>query len=63
MTEGLLEQGDFVTWEAIHFGIKQKLTAKVILMEKPKKFVDGMIKGAFHSFTHTHQFIEDLEEL
>ena len=59
VTEGLLEQGDTVTWEAIHFGIKQRLTAKVTLMEKPHKFVDVMVKGAFHSFVHTHQFIEE----
>lgn len=32
VTEGLLKQGDTVTWEAIHFGIKQRLTAKVTLM-------------------------------
>lgn len=59
VTEGLLEQGDTVTWEAIHFGIKQRLTAKVTLMEKPHKFVDIMVKGAFQSFVHTHQFIEE----
>ncbi|MFJ7726058.1 cell division protein [Neobacillus sp. NPDC097160] len=54
--KGLLEEGDTVTWEAIHFGIKQRLTAKVTHMEMPNEFVDIMIKGAFHSFTHTHQF-------
>ncbi|TYS68121.1 SRPBCC family protein [Sutcliffiella horikoshii] len=58
VTEGLLEQGDTVTWEAIHLGIKQRLTAKVTLMEHPHKFVDVMVKGAFHSFTHTHHFLE-----
>ncbi|WP_050180577.1 SRPBCC family protein [Domibacillus robiginosus] len=58
VTKGLLEQGDTVTWEAIHFGIKQRLTAKVTVMEKPYKFVDIMVKGAFQSFVHTHQFIE-----
>ncbi|WP_078546864.1 SRPBCC family protein [Litchfieldia alkalitelluris] len=58
VTEGLLEKGDFVTWEAIHFGIKQRLTAEVTIMEKPFKFVDVMVKGAFHSFTHTHLFKE-----
>jgi len=58
VTQGLLEEGDHVTWEAIHFGIKQKLTAKVTFMKKPTKFVDVMVKGAFHSFTHTHQFME-----
>ncbi|MFE4813746.1 cell division protein [Peribacillus simplex] len=59
VTEGLLDEGDTVTWEAIHFGIKQRLKAQVTLMEKPNKFVDIMVKGALHSFVHTHQFIEE----
>lgn len=63
VTEGLLEQGDNVTWEAIHFGIKQRLTAKVTLMEKPYKFVDVMVRGAFHSFVHTHHLLKILAEL
>ncbi|MEK3885979.1 SRPBCC family protein [Bacillus sp. FSL K6-3431] len=58
VTEGLLEKGDIVTWEAVHFGIKQRLTAQVIQMEKPNMFVDIMLKGAFSSFIHTHQFVE-----
>jgi ligand-binding SRPBCC domain-containing protein len=56
---GLLEEGDTVTWEATHFGIKQRLTAKVIHMEKPTVFIDIMVRGAFSSFTHTHQFVEE----
>ncbi|KAB2335583.1 SRPBCC family protein [Bacillus mesophilum] len=59
VTEGLLEQGDMVTWEAFHFGMKQRLTAKVTEMEKPHTFVDVMVTGAFHSFVHTHQFINE----
>ncbi len=58
VTAGLLEKGDTVTWEATHFGIKQRLTAEVIFMEPPHKFVDVMVKGAFQSFTHTHHFLE-----
>lgn len=58
VTKGLLEEGDTVTWEATHFGIKQRLTAIVTSMEPPHKFVDVMVKGAFQSFTHTHQFLE-----
>lgn len=58
VTTGLMEIGDFVTWEAIHFGVKQKLTARIIMMEKPDRFTDEMVNGAFHSFTHTHEFIE-----
>ncbi|PEY99554.1 cell division protein [Bacillus sp. AFS018417] len=58
VTVGLMENGDTVTWEATHLGVKQKLTAKIIEMEKPYKFTDVMVKGAFHSFTYTHEFIE-----
>lgn len=58
VTVGLMENSDTVTWEAIHLGVRQKLTAKIIEMEKPYKFTDVMVKGAFHSFTHTHEFIE-----
>lgn len=59
VTEGLIELGESVTWEAVHLGVKQKLTAKITEMEKPYRFTDEMVKGAFHSFTHTHEFIEN----
>ena len=58
VTSGRMGKGDEVTWEAIHFGIKQKLTAKITEMEKPYRFTDAMVKGAFHSFIHTHEFSE-----
>lgn len=58
VTTGLLQAGDVVTWEAVHFGIKQRLTAKITVMNRPYLFEDIMVKGAFHSFTHIHEFIE-----
>ena len=58
ITTGLLKKGDEVTWEAIHFGVKQRLTAKISKMNEPYTFTDVMVKGAFYSFTHTHEFIE-----
>ena len=58
VTSGVMEKGDEVTWEATHFGRKQQLTAKIIEMEKPYRFTDAMVKGAFHSFIHTHEFSE-----
>lgn len=45
-----------MTWEAVHLGVKQRLTAKITEMERPYSFTDEMVKGAFHSFTHTHEF-------
>lgn len=57
MTSGLIELGQSVTWEAVHFGIKQRLTAKIVAMQKPDYFIDEMVKGTFKRFTHTHEFI------
>jgi ligand-binding SRPBCC domain-containing protein len=59
VTKGLLTKGDSVTWEAVHFGIRQRLTARITDMEKPYNFTDVMEKGAFHSFTHIHEFVEE----
>ncbi|OHR73353.1 cell division protein [Bacillus sp. HMSC76G11] len=57
ITSGLLEKGDTVVWEAVHFGIKQRLTAKITEMNRPYEFTDIMVNGAFKSFTHTHTFV------
>ncbi|MBP1155176.1 ligand-binding SRPBCC domain-containing protein [Paenibacillus sp. PvR098] len=56
VTSGLIELGQSVTWEAVHFGIKQRLTAKITEFERPYYFVDEMVEGAFKSFRHIHQF-------
>ncbi|MCA0986880.1 SRPBCC family protein [Guptibacillus algicola] len=58
VTSGLLEVGDFVTWEAKHLGVKQTLTAQITAMNRPDYFIDEMVSGAFHSFVHTHRFEE-----
>lgn len=59
VTKGLLEEGDTVTWKAIHLGVRQRLTVKVTYMDRPNEFVDIMLNGAFKSFTHTHHFLDD----
>lgn len=56
ITSGLLNKGNHVTWEATHFGVKQRLTAQIIEMHPPYTFTDVLVKGVFHSFTHTHTF-------
>ena len=58
VTKGLLKKGDEITWEAVHFGVNQRLTAKISEIDEPYTFTDVMVKGAFLSFTHTHSFIE-----
>ena len=53
-TSGLCASGDTVTWEAIHFGIKQKMTVRVSAVNFPTYFEDQMISGAFKSMHHKH---------
>lgn len=55
-TAGLIELGESVTWQATHFGIRQKLTSKITEMDRPICFVDEMVTGAFRSFRHEHRF-------
>src|SRR5580658_6841360 len=51
-TSGLLELGDVVTFEAVHFGIRQRLTSRVVELEHPRRFVDEMVEGTFASLRH-----------
>ena len=51
---GLIQKGEFVTWEATHFFVKQRLSSKITEMEEPNYFVDEMISGAFKSIRHKH---------
>ncbi|WP_127584280.1 SRPBCC family protein [Paenibacillus koleovorans] len=55
-TSGLIELGETVTWEAIHFGIRQRLTSRITAFEPPYRFVDEMVSGAFSRFYHEHRF-------
>jgi ligand-binding SRPBCC domain-containing protein len=57
-TSGLICAGESVTWEAIHFGIKQNLTVQIKEMKPPHFFSDQMLKGAFKSMYHEHHFKE-----
>ena len=55
-TSGLIELGENVTWQAVHFGIKQRLTVEISHMNSPYFFEDQMISGAFKSMLHEHKF-------
>ena len=56
-TSGLIGLNKWVTWEAFHFGVKQKLTAKITAFDSPHYFVDEMVSGAFKSFKHEDIFV------
>ena len=55
---GLIQKGEFVTWEATHFFVKQRLSSRITEMEEPFYFVDEMISGAFKSIRHKHEFVQ-----
>ena len=58
VTSGLIGLGETVTWEATHFGIKQRLTSKITVCELPTHLQDIMVDGAFKGFTHDHYLSE-----
>jgi ligand-binding SRPBCC domain-containing protein len=57
VTSGLLGPGDEVTWQATHFGVRQRLTSRITEFDRPSRFVDEMVRGAFRRFRHEHQFL------
>ena len=57
-TSGLIELNELVTWQATHFGIRQKLTSKITAFDRPNYFVDEQVKGAFKSMYHEHSFVQ-----
>lgn len=57
-TSGLIGPGETVTWEARHFGIRQRLTSIISEFDRPRYFVDEMVEGVFASIRHEHHFEE-----
>ena len=53
---GLWELGDEITFEGVHLGVRQRLTARVVEFERPCFFRDQMTRGAFASLSHSHIF-------
>ncbi len=56
VTRGLIGMGDEVTWEARHFGVKQRLTVRITGFERTSRFQDIMVSGAFKRMKHDHEF-------
>jgi ligand-binding SRPBCC domain-containing protein len=57
-TSGVLELGDLVTFEGVHFGVRQRVTAKIIEVDRPRRFVDELVRSAFKRLRHEHDFEE-----
>jgi ligand-binding SRPBCC domain-containing protein len=57
VTSGQMFLGDTVTWEGVHFFVRQRLTSKIVAYERPLTFVDEMQRGALSRWRHTHRFV------
>jgi ligand-binding SRPBCC domain-containing protein len=55
---GLAELGDVLVFEAVHFGIRQRLSSEITEMVRPALFADIALSGAFQSLYHRHEFTE-----
>lgn len=58
VTSGLIGSGQSVTWEATHFGIRQRLEVRITEFDRPHHFQDVMVRGAFREMIHDHLFEE-----
>jgi ligand-binding SRPBCC domain-containing protein len=47
---------EFVTWEARHFGVAQRMSVGITAVARPHHFEDRMIHGPFSGFHHVHAF-------
>ncbi|MCU1226976.1 MAG: hypothetical protein JWQ42_5069 [Edaphobacter sp.] len=61
VTSGLVGLGERVTWRARHFGVRQRLTSEITVMDAPRYFQDTMVRGAFRFMQHDH-FFRPLED-
>ncbi len=55
-TEGILELGDRVTWEARHLGFRFRMTVEITRFSRPHYFVDEQVSGPFKRLCHRHDF-------
>ncbi|WP_026547376.1 SRPBCC family protein [Paenarthrobacter nicotinovorans] len=59
VTSGLISQGETVTWQAWHLGVRFRMTSRITGMEAPSSFSDEQVKGPFKYLRHTHEFRPD----
>jgi ligand-binding SRPBCC domain-containing protein len=53
---GLAELGDVLVFEAVHLGIRQRLSSQITEVDRPVLFADVSLSGAFQSLRHEHRF-------
>jgi ligand-binding SRPBCC domain-containing protein len=57
-TNGLIQQGETVTWKAKHLGKTRFHKSRITVMQSPVHFIDEMVEGDFKSFEHSHHFMK-----
>ncbi|WP_234442127.1 SRPBCC family protein [Streptomyces sp. NRRL S-1448] len=55
-TQGKLALGEMVTFQARHFGLTWRLTARITSWDPPHSFVDEQEAGPFQYWRHAHHF-------
>ena len=58
VTSGLIGPGQQVSWEAHHLGVSWRMTSEITAFDRPRRFVDEMVRGPFAWFRHEHRFTE-----
>jgi ligand-binding SRPBCC domain-containing protein len=53
---GLIELGEEVAWEGVHFGLRLRHRSRITAFDRPRYFQDAMVKGHFRSFVHDHLY-------
>lgn len=56
VTSGLISLNEYVTWEATHFYVRQRLTSKITAFDRPFHFRDEQATGPFQFIRHDHYF-------
>lgn len=56
VTRGLIGMDEEVTWSARHLGVRQRLTSRITAFDRPRRFRDSLVRGAFARFDHDHIF-------
>lgn len=55
-TNGLLTEGEAITWEAQHLGRRRRLRSRVENSRRPFFFISRMVQGDFRVLVHEHHF-------
>lgn len=58
VTSGVIALGETVTWSARHFGVRWRMTSRILAEDRPRAFTDEQVSGPFAYWHHQHDFAE-----